>query len=147
VVIAAVLSRDRHRCLLGRNKQFPPGFYSCLAGFIEPGETMEEAVRREVSEESSIRVGGVIYHSSQPWPFPSQLMLGCWAEALNEDIKIDPEELEDAKWFTKEEVAKALANSVDLAGPGLKVPPKYAIAHHLLKSWVDNSLPTVFSKY
>ena len=110
---------------------------------MEPGETIEEAVRREISEESSIKVGGVVYHSSQPWPFPSQLMIGCWGEALSEDIVIDPEELEDAKWFTRDEVSKALSG---LENVGLKLPPKYAIAHNLLKSWVDNNPPQLFAK-
>lgn len=117
-----------------------------MAGFVESGESVEEAVRREVFEESAIRVGGVAYHSSQPWPFPSQLMIGCWGEALTEEIVVDPEELEDARWFTREEVAKALGKGMDLAGTELKLPPKYAIAHHLLKSWVENNPPQFFAK-
>jgi NAD+ diphosphatase len=85
---------------------FPKGMFSCLAGFMEPGETVEEAVRRETFEESGIRVGKIYYHSSQPWPYPSQIMIAMTAEALTEDVVVDTTELEEAKWYTREEVQK-----------------------------------------
>jgi NAD+ diphosphatase len=128
VVIMLVIDGDR--CLLGRQPRFPAGFYSSLAGFIEPGESIEEAVAREVFEEAGIRTGRVRYIASQPWPFPSSLMIGCFAEATSTEIRIDATELEDAKWFTKAEVRAALAGS----GP-FKVAPPFAIAHNLLKTW------------
>ena len=88
------------RALLGRSPRFTPNMYSCLAGFMEPGETIEDAVRRETLEESGIRIGRVRYHASQPWPFPSSLMIGCYAEALSTAIHRDETELEDCRWFT-----------------------------------------------
>lgn len=128
VVIMLVIYGDC--CLLGRQPRFPAGFYSSLAGFIEPGESVEEAVAREVFEEAGVRVGRVRYVASQPWPFPSSLMIGCFAEATNTDIRIDTTELEDAKWFTKAEVRAALTG----AGP-FQCPLPFTIAHHLLKAW------------
>ncbi len=128
VVIMLVL--DGERCLLGRQPRFPAGFYSSLAGFIEPGESLEEAVAREVYEEAGVRTGRVRYVASQPWPFPSSLMLGCFAQAISTDITIDTTELEDAKWFTKTEVRAALAGN----GP-FKCSPPFAIAHNLLQAW------------
>ena len=106
-----------------------------LAGFIEPGETIEAAVRRETLEEAGIRLGRVVYHASQPWPFPYSLMIGCFGEALNEDIVRDEAELEDCRWFSRDEVLAALAKSH--AG-GVFVPPSGAIAHHLIRFWVEN---------
>ena len=99
-------------CLIGRNKRFPEGLYSAFAGFIEPGETMEEAVRRELQEEVSLKVAAVRYHASQPWPFPSSLMLGCYADAAAKDFSIDGHEIEDARWITREE-ARAAAGRQD----------------------------------
>ncbi len=96
-----MLTVTRERCLLGRGPHFLPGMYSALAGFIEPGETIEGAVRRETLEESGIRLGRVVYHASQPWPFPYSLMIGCFGEALNEDISFDGTELEDCRWFSR----------------------------------------------
>jgi NAD+ diphosphatase len=128
VVIMLVVDGDR--CLLGRQPQFPPRFYSALAGFIEPGETMEEAVAREVWEEAGLRTGRIRYVASQPWPFPSSLMIGCFAEAISFDLVIDKTELEDAQWFSHDEVLASMAG----AGPFL-MPPPLAIAHHLVKSW------------
>src|SRR3546814_14355230 len=92
--------------LLGRQPHFPPGMYSALAGFMEPGETMEEAVRREIFEEAGVPCGAVRYIASQPWPFPSSLMLGCVAEATAETIAIDPQELEEARWFSRDQNAE-----------------------------------------
>ncbi|NNL65572.1 MAG: NAD(+) diphosphatase [Myxococcales bacterium] len=131
VAIAVVVRGDR--CLLGRNPGWPATMFSALAGFIEAGETIEEAVRREVLEESGIRVGDVRYLKSQPWPFPSSLMIGCIAEALSEEITIDPAELEDARWFTRDALRAALAGD----GSALIVPPRFAVAHHLIRAWVD----------
>jgi NAD+ diphosphatase len=112
--------------------------FSALAGFIEPGESLEEAVRREVAEESGIRVGAVHYQSSQPWPFPSSLMLGCRAEALSEEIEVDHAELEDVRWFTRAEVAEASRHDVlhPPADARLLLPPRMAIARGLLDAWV-----------
>ena len=99
-----VLVADGDRCLLGRQASWPEGLYSTIAGFVEPGESLEDAVRREVYEETNIRVGAVRYHSSQPWPFPSALMLGFVAEANSTDIHLNDGELEDARWYTRDEL-------------------------------------------
>jgi len=99
-----VLVADGDRCLLGRQTDWPDGRYSTIAGFVEPGESLEDAVRREVYEETNIRVGAVHYHSSQPWPFPSALMLGFIAEATSDDINLNDGELEDARWFTRDKL-------------------------------------------
>ncbi len=124
------------KVLLGRQPSWPPGRYSALAGFLEVGESIEEAVRRETSEESGIRIGAVRYVASQPWPFPASLMVACIGEALNDDIQVDANELEDARWFTREDVNLALAR--DPAAPFLG-PPPYAIAHSLLKAWAEGA--------
>jgi NAD+ diphosphatase len=125
------------RALLGRNKRRPGSRFSCLAGFMEPGETPEEAVRREVREESGIKVGRVKYLAAQPWPFPSTLMMGFIAEGISDEITIDPEELAEARWFEREEVrgmvARAAAGEDD---PNqLSLPQPIAIAHHLCRRW------------
>lgn len=132
VVIMAVVDDDR--ALLGRQPHFPPGRFSCLAGFMEPGEAIETAVRREVLEEAGIAVGRVRYHSSQPWPFPYSLMIGCHAEARSTAIDRDPAELEDCRWFTRDDVAAMLA---DNHPNGLSVPPVIGIANRLLRVWVE----------
>jgi NAD+ diphosphatase len=131
VAIAVVARGDR--CLLGRSPGWPATMFSALAGFVEPGETLEEAVRREVHEESRVRVGAVRYVTSQPWPFPSSLMIGCIAEATSEAIEIDPAELEEARWFHRDELRAALAGE----SPRITVPPPFAVAHHLIRAWVD----------
>lgn len=128
VVIMLVVAGEN--CLVGRQPHFAPGMYSALAGFVEPGESLEEAVRREVWEEAGLRVGRVRYVASQPWPFPSSLMVGCFAEALGRDIRIDETELEDARWFTRADVRAALRDE----GP-FNCPPPIAIARHLLETW------------
>lgn len=116
--------------LLGHSKRFPIlNMYSTLAGFVEPGETLEEAVRREVFEESGIRVGLVTYHSSQPWPFPASIMLGFYGEALNETIVTDPNEIDDARWFTRAQIR-------DHAAHGFQVPRSDSIARRLIEDWV-----------
>lgn len=128
VVIMMVIYKDK--CLLGRSPQFLPGMYSALAGFMEPGETIEEACHREVYEEAGIKVGDVKYVKSQPWPFPSSLMIGVIAEALDDNINIDNDELEDAKWFDKKAIQSVLKNGGD---DDFRVPEKLAIARHLLE--------------
>ncbi len=133
--VVIMLAIDGERCLLGRQARFAPGMYSALAGFLEPAETIEEAVRREVREEAGIRVGRVAYHSSQPWPFPSSLMIGCHAEALSTDIDRDAEELEDCRWFDREEVRLMLSGEHP---DGLKAPFPMAIAHHLIKAFAEH---------
>ena len=130
--VVIMLVTDGERCLLGRQSRFPPGMYSCLAGFAEVGETLEDAVRRETMEEAGIRVGRVAYYASQPWPFPSSLMVGCLAEALTTDIVPDTVELEDARWFTREEARQLLAREHP---QGLVCPPKLAIANLLMRAW------------
>ena len=133
--VAIMLAVTRDRCLLGRGRHFIPGMYSALAGFIEPGETIEGAVRRETLEESGIRLGRVVYHASQPWPFPYSLMIGCFGEALNEDIHFDGAELEDCRWFSRDEVRAILSGD---KSSGIFVPPKAAIAHHLIRAWAES---------
>lgn len=122
--------------LLGRSPQWPDGMYSLLAGFIEPGETVEAAVRREVLEESGVRVGDVRYLASQPWPFPGSLMLGCAGEATSADIKIDPVEIEDALWVSREDVALIFTGQ----HPKINPTRKGAIAHFLLENWLADRL-------
>ncbi len=122
-----VLVHRGDRCLLGRQASWPEGRYSTIAGFVEPGESLEDAVRREVYEETNIRVGSVAYHSSQPWPFPSALMLGFVAEATSEEIELNDAELEDARWFTREEL---------LAG-ACKLPFRISIARRLVDHWIS----------
>jgi NAD+ diphosphatase len=121
------------RCLLGRQPTFPKGMWSALAGFLEPGETIEEAVRREVGEEAGLTVGAVRYQASQPWPFPASLMIGCLADAESEQVTVARDELDDARWFARDELARALAGQ----HPEMFVPPPMAIAHHLMRAWLD----------
>lgn len=129
-VAIAVVVRDG-QCLLGRSPGWPDHMFSALAGFVEPGETVEDAVRREVMEEASVRVGRVRYHTSQPWPFPSSLMIGCIAEGESAAIEVDPAELEEARWFSRDALRAALDGRRD----DLWVPPPFAIAHHLIRAW------------
>jgi NAD+ diphosphatase len=124
------------KCLLGRQKHFPPGMYSCLAGFVEAAETIEDAVRREIFEESGIRCTDVNYYMTQPWPYPSSLMIGCTARATNEDIVVDRSELEDARWFDREEARLMITRKHP---DGLAGPHPFAIAHHLLGRWVHGA--------
>jgi NAD+ diphosphatase len=133
VVIMLAISGDR--CVLGRSPRFAPTMWSALAGFAEPGETIEEAVRREVLEEAGITCGKVKYAMSQPWPFPSSLMIGCHAQALNDTIVIDRSEIEDARWFDRDELALMLGRRHP---DGLTTPPPVAIAHHLIRGFVEN---------
>lgn len=123
------------RCLLGRHPSWPPGRYSTLAGFVEPGESIEQAVRREVLEESGIRVGEVTYFGSQPWPLPRSLMIGCLARATSADISVDGEEIEDARWFSREQM-KAEAEAGTLVLPG-----GISISRSLIEHWYGGPLP------
>lgn len=122
--------------LLGRSHGWPEGMYSLLAGFIEPGETVEAAVRREVFEEAGVRVGQVGYLASQPWPFPASLMLGFHAEATSREIKIDPAEIEDAIWISREELIEVFAG----CHPKVRGARKGAIAHFLMQAWLADQL-------
>lgn len=137
VVIMLAIRGDR--ALLGRNRRRPGARFSCLAGFVEPGETLEDAVRREVREEAGIRCGRVRYLAGQPWPFPSSLMLGFLTEALTDEIMVDPKELAEARWFARDEVremvARAAAGTDDAARGSLPAP--IAIAHHICRRWVN----------
>jgi len=127
-----VIVADGDRCLLGRQSNWPEGLYSTIAGFVEPGESVEDAVRREVFEETNIRVGKVTYHSSQPWPFPSSLMLGFVAEAETSDIVLNDGELEDARWFTREE----------LRNKAVGLPFRISIARRLVDHWINQGKAT-----
>jgi len=133
--VAIMLVECEGQLLLGRQSRFPRGSFSALAGFIEPGETVEEAVAREVFEEAGVRVTGVRYIASQPWPFPSQLMIGCIAYAASLELVIDKTEIEDARWFTRADVAEALAKGADSAS--FIPPPTQAIAHDMLQWWLE----------
>ncbi len=130
VVIMLVTRGDS--CLLARQARFAPGMYSCIAGFVEPGETLENAVRRESWEEAGLRVGTVRYLASQPWPFPSSIMVGCIAEALGDEITLDMTELEDGRWFPRAEVLQMLEGKHP---DGLGCPQHIAIANTLVRAW------------
>jgi NAD+ diphosphatase len=132
--VVIMLAIDGDKCLLGRAGRFVANMWSCLAGFVEPGESIEEAARRETLEEAGIVCGEVKYFRSQPWPFPMSLMIGCHARATNSDIKVDREELEDARWFTRDETALMF---VGRHPEGISIPPPIAIAHHIIRAWVE----------
>lgn len=124
-VMVLVVRGDR--CVLGRQPGFPPSMVSALAGFVEPGETVEECVKRETLEEVGLEVENVRYFDSQGWPFPQSLMLGYFADAVTEDIEIDQEELEEARWYTRDELRDP---------KGFFYPPKFSLAHHLIRRWI-----------
>ncbi len=130
--VVIMMATDGERCLLGRQPRFPPGMYSCLAGFLEPGETIEDAVRRELGEEAGIAVGAVRYLGSQPWPFPASLMIGCIAEAATTALTIDTDELEEARWVSRADTRAILEGR---HADGLVCPPTMAIANHLMRAW------------
>jgi NAD+ diphosphatase len=132
VVIMLVVDEQRDRVLLGRQPSWPPGRYSALAGFVEPGESLEDAVAREVLEESGVEVGRARYDSSQPWPFPSSLMLGFTVPYVDGEAVARDGELEDARWFTREEIADAAAGRGDM-----RLPPPVAIARTLIDRWLS----------
>jgi len=131
--VVIMLAEHRDRILLGRQPSFPPGRYSALAGFVEPGESIEEAVARELFEEAGVRAGAVHYVASQPWPFPGSLMIACIAEAEGDALTLDTKELEDAIWVSRAEAAAAMAGE---AGAPFIAPPRFAIAHTLLERWL-----------
>jgi NAD+ diphosphatase len=132
--VVIMLATHGDACLVGRGKQFPQGMFSALAGFIESGETIEEAVRRELMEEAGVKIGAVRYYATQPWPFPSSLMIGCFADAEDRNIKVDEAELAEAFWLERGK-ARALISGERV--DGLWVPPAIAIAHHLIKTWAE----------
>jgi len=123
-----VLVRRGDRCLLGRQPSWPEGRYSTIAGFVEPGESLEDAVRREIREEANILIENIAYHSSQPWPFPSSLMLGFTADALSQDILLNDGELEDAQWFTRKQLRSGFP----------KLPYRLSIARRLVDDWLTS---------
>jgi NAD+ diphosphatase len=134
-----VLVTHRHpehgeRCLLGRSTRFPAGLYSTLAGFVEPGESLEETVRREVYEEAGVEVVDLQYRSSQPWPFPASLMLGFRALAQSDQLRIDPEELVDAGWYSR-------AQLIDPERRPIQLPNRDSIARHLIEDWLYEDQP------
>ena len=132
VVIMLAVRGDE--CLVGRQAMFPKNMYSCLAGFVEPGENIEEAVRREIMEEAGIKVGDVRYHSTQPWPWPSSLMIGCFADAESEEITVDGLELEEARWVSRSVLREVLNGSTD---QGVLLPPPMAIGFQLIKAFAE----------
>ena len=132
--VVIMLVEHEGRLLLGRQPHYPPDRYSALAGFVEVGESIEAAVAREVAEEAGLEVRDVRYVASQPWPFPSSLMIGCFARALSAELIIDTTELEDARWFTREEIGSALAGHPNAT---FQPPPRTAIARTLLDHWLD----------
>lgn len=133
--VAIMLPVLGDRCCLGRQKRFPPGMYSALAGFVEPGESLEEACARELHEEVGLVATAVRYHSSQPWPFPSSMMIGLIADVANDVVTLDKDEIDEAIWLTKEEARQALAGGLQRDGGRIWAPPPFAIAHQLLKAW------------
>ncbi|WP_436398214.1 NAD(+) diphosphatase [Roseobacter sp. S98] len=134
-VVIMLITRG-NSVLMGRSPGWPDGMYSLLAGFVEPGETLEAAVRREVFEETGVYVGPVSYLASQPWPFPASLMFGCAGEAVSEEITVDPLEIEDAMWVSREEMTQAFAGE----HPFMLPARKGAIAHFLLENWLADRL-------
>lgn len=134
--VVIMLVTAGNKVLVGRSPGWPAGMYSLLAGFVEPGETIEAAVRREVAEETGVRIGRVAYLASQPWPFPTSLMIGAWGEALSQEIVIDPQEIEDACWLGREEVMEVFAGT----HPRILPPRAGAIATFLLENWLADQL-------
>ena len=132
--VTIMLVEHQGNLLLGRQPRFPPRRFSALAGFVEPGESIEDAVAREVHEEAGVVVRDVTYVASQPWPFPSSLMIGCHSHADKAELTIDTTELEEARWFSRAEVIAAMAGDEDAS---FIAPPPHAVAHHLLKWWLE----------
>lgn len=132
--VVIMLPTFGEQCLVGRNVRFVNGLFSAFAGFVEPGETLEEAVIRELREETGLAVGAVRYYRSQPWPFPSALMLGCHAEVTSQDVVIDGAEIIEARWITRAQARLWLQDEVM---DEMRVPAPIAIAHHLLKDWAE----------
>ncbi|KTD89755.1 NAD(+) diphosphatase [Pseudoalteromonas sp. H71] len=136
MVVTKTFADGIERCLLGRQAVWPKGMYSSLAGFVDPGETLEQAVAREVKEEAGVEVNDVTYVASQPWPFPSSIMLGFFAKATSEQINVDKDELDDAKWFSREDLAN-FGNWHD-EGEHLKLPRTDSISRYLIEHWRTN---------
>jgi len=130
-----VLVHEGDECLLCRQSRWPPGMHSTLAGFLEPGESLEECVAREILEESNIRVADVRYHSSQPWPFPGTIMVGFMAQALNRDIEVDQIELEYAHWYKRDYLLNLAADDP------FKMPGDYSISRRLIEDWLAGRIP------
>lgn len=131
--VVIMLAVHEGRCMLGRQAAWPPKMFSALAGFLEPGETIEEACARELEEEAGLKTASVAYHSTQPWPYPSSLMIGLIAQVESDDAAPDQTELSEVKWFTKDEARDVLAGK----HPEANAPAAMAIAHQLLKAWVE----------
>ena len=131
--VVIMLAHHGERCMLGRQEAWPKGMFSALAGFLEPGESIEEACARELAEEAGLRTRKVRYHSTQPWPYPSSLMIGLIAEVENDEGTADQTELSEVRWFTREEARRLLAGELE----GTSCPPRLAIAHQLIKAWVE----------
>jgi NAD+ diphosphatase len=131
--VVIMLATDGEACLVGRGKQFPAGMFSALAGFVEPGETIEEAVQRELMEEASVKVNSVSYYATQPWPFPSSLMIGCFAKAANREAKPDEIEIAEVRWLERSHARELIITGRQI--DGVRVPPPIAIAHHLIRAW------------
>ncbi len=129
--VVIMLPYHGERCMLGHQQAWAPGMFSCLAGFVEPGESVEEACARELHEEAGLRTRTVAYHSTQPWPYPSSLMIGLLAEVEDDEGTPDQTELSEVRWFTKAQARALLAGEID----GAFCPPPLAIAHQLLKAW------------
>ena len=133
--VVIFLIENEGSVLLGRGPGWPPGFYSALAGFVSPGETIEEAATREGMEEAGVSLSAHRYLFCQPWPFPSQLMIGLISRADGREVTVDPKELEDARWFTRDEVAAVFAKT----GDAFQRPPRTTIAHQLLRAWLSET--------
>ena len=131
--VVIMLPYHGDRCMLGRQEAWPKGMFSALAGFLEPGESIEEACARELNEEAGLHAVKVRYHSTQPWPYPSSLMIGLIAEVEDEDGSPDQTELSEVRWFTRDEARDLIAGKLD----GVAAPGKLAIAHQLIKAWVE----------
>jgi len=135
--VVIMLPYHGERCMLGRQEVWPPGMFSALAGFLEPGEAIEEGCARELEEEAGLHAVQVRYHSSQPWPYPSSLMIGLLAEVEDEEGRPDQTELSEIRWFTKAQARDLLAGRLE----GLFAPPPSAIAHQLIKAWAEADIP------
>jgi len=131
--VVIMLAHHGERCMLGRQEAWPKGMFSALAGFLEPGESIEEACARELAEEAGLRTRKVRYHSTQPWPYPSSLMIGLIVEVENDEGTADQTELSEVRWFTRQEARRLLANELE----GTSCPPRLAIAYQLIKAWVE----------
>ena len=134
--VAIVLAEHEGACLLGRNPEFPEGFYSTLAGFVEPAETPEQAAHRELFEEAGLKIDNITYQFSQPWPFPSSLMMGFFATANSRELVLDPAEIVDAKWLTRDEIIAHLNGDVF---EGMFIPPRFTIARRLIERWANRT--------